>query len=388
MRKLKIIIYALIAVAVPFAVAATTYASGFRSGTDQTVAKNETVDHTLFISGQTVQVDGTIKGDLFCAGQNITITGTVEGDVLCAGMNVTVNGDVKGDVRLAGQSVSLAGDVDKNASLAGSTITVASGAKIGGDLQTAGSATTMSGEVARDADMAGADLTINGMIGRDLQTAGDNLTVQSGTQVKGNVTYYSHNEIHRESGADVAGKVTRKEPVEKHNEKPANPVPGIIMSFLGLLAFGYVLLALFPRKLRELTDHALLKPGRTVLFGLVACVLVPVAIIASFVTLIGFMVGIVLLFAWIVVMIFAWVLASYYAGRLVFMRTSISPFLAILVGVVIVSILLLIPIINVLTVIAVALFGSGMVVEEFTRWFKKPAYENLSQPAPAKKRKA
>jgi len=387
MKKLKTIIYALLAIAIPLALGSSAYASGFRSGTDQTVGKNETIDHSLFVAGETVQIDGTIKGDLFCAGQAITVTGTVEGDVLCAGMNVTVNGDVKGDVRLAGQSVSLAGSVGKNASLAGNTLTVASGAKIGGDLQTAGNVSAISGEIARDADLAGANLTINGMIGRDLQTAGENLTMQSSARVKGNVTYYSNNQLHREAGAEISGKITRKDPPANHVEKP-NPVPGIIMSFLGLLALGYVLLALFPRKLRELTDYALLKPGRTALTGLIAGILVPVAIITSFVTIIGYMAGIVLLFVWILVMMLAYVFASYYAGRLVLMRTSASPFLALFVGVVIVSLLMLIPIINVLTVLAVALFGGGMVVEEVIRQFKRPAYQSLTHPAPAKKRKA
>lgn len=388
MRKIKIILSVLLVLALPLLLfVGTSYAGSFRSGTNTSVTKNEVIDHTLFISGQTVQVDGTVKGDLFCGGQNVTVTGTVEGDVICAGMNVTVSGTVQGDVRLAGQTVSLSADVNRNASLAGSALTIASNARIGGDLNAAGNDLTLNGKVERDTDMAGKSVMVNGPVDRDLQVATDSLTLNADATIGGNLTYYSHNQLHQDSAAHIDGRVTRKDPPAQPQKNATNPLLAFIFSFVALLVLAYALLALFPRKLRGLTDLALTKPGTTVLIGLAACVAVPLLVVASFLTIIGFMAGLVLLLVWIAVMLLSGAFASYYAGRLIFMRSAVSPFVAMLTGVFVISILLLIPFVNILTGIAVMLFGSGMVVRDIFDRSPKPAYAAVSHPAaPSRKR--
>ena len=163
-----------------------------------------------------------------------------------------------------------------------------------------------------------------------------------------------------------------------------NPLPGIVFSFFALLVFALVVLAIFPRKLKELSDLALTKPGMTILIGLAACIAAPAIILVSFMTIIGVYLGVALLIAWILVMIMSGVLASYYLGRLVLAKTSHHPFIAMLTGVVVLSALLIIPIVNIITVILTGLFGSGMIVRNLFEKNTAPKYEKLSHP----KRKA
>jgi cytoskeletal protein CcmA (bactofilin family) len=381
MRKLKIILLALLVMAVPVvALAGTSHAGNFKSGDNVTTKKSDVIDHTLFVAGNNVEVNGTVKGDVFCAGRNITINAKVDGDVICAGMNVEINGMVMGDVRAAGQVVTLAAKVSHNASLAGSTIRVEKEASIAGDLQTAGDSTTINGSVARDLDAGGSIVTLNSMIGRDVQASTDNLQLNSGAKIGGNVTYYSHNGIDQANGATVKGKVARKEPKTDQQNHNTNPLPSILFSFFALLMLAFVLLAVFPRKFKELTDLALTKPGMTVLIGLAACIGVPAIILVSFMTVIGVYLGAILLLAWILVMLMSGVLTSYYIGRLVLMRTTHHPFAAMLVGTVVFSALLIIPIINIITLIAAGLFGSGMVVRELFGKNSVPKYEKISHP--------
>jgi cytoskeletal protein CcmA (bactofilin family) len=381
MKKLKIILLALLVMAVPIvAFAGTSHAGSFQSGDNVETKKNEVINHTLFIAGNNVEVNGTVKGDVFCAGRNITINATVDGDVICAGMNVEINGTVMGDVRAAGQVVTLTAKVGHNASLAGNTIRVDADATVAGDLQAAGDTTTINGSVARDLDAAGSIVTVNSMIGRDVQASTDNLQLNSGAKVGGNVTYYSHNGLDQASGATVKGKTVRQEPKTDRHERNTNPLPSILFSLFALLTLAFVLLAVFPRKFNELTDLALTKPGMTVLIGLAACIGVPAVILVSFMTVIGIYLGVILLLAWLLVMLMSGVLTSYYMGRLVLMRTSHHPFVAMLVGVVVFSALLLIPIVNVITIIAAGLFGSGMVIRELFGKNSAPKYEKISHP--------
>lgn len=381
MKKLKIVLLTLLVMAVPvFAFTGTTHAGSFQSGDNVGTKKNDVINHTLFIAGNNVEVNGTVKGDVFCAGRNITVNAKVEGDVICAGMNVEINGSVMGDVRAAGQVVTLAALVEHNASLAGSSIRVDKGAVINGDLQTAGDTTTISGTVARDVDAAGSMVTINSMVGRDVQATTDSLRLNSNANIGGNVTYYSHNELDRASDGTVKGKIARKEPPTDREERTMNPLPGIAFSFFALLVFALVVLAVFPRKLKQLTDLALTKPGMTILIGLAACIGVPAIILVSFMTIIGVYLGVALLIAWILVMIMSGVLASYYLGRLVLARTTHHPFLAMLTGVVVLSALLIIPIVNIITLVLAGLFGSGMIVRELFERNTTPKYEKLSHP--------
>jgi hypothetical protein len=153
------------------------------------------------------------------------------------------------------------------------------------------------------------------------------------------------------------------------------------------LLVAFVLLALFPRKLGNLSNLALTKPGMTALIGLAACIGVPAVILVSFMTFVGALLGIVLLLAWIVILLASGVLASYYTGRLALMKSPRHPFVAMLVGVVIISVLFAIPIVNIITMIAVALFGSGMIVREIFEKSSAPRYETLAHPKKKQSRK-
>jgi predicted acyltransferase (DUF342 family) len=390
MKKVKLIMLSVLAMTVAlFALAGTTYAGSFHSGDTVITKNNEVTSHSLFVAGKNIEINGTVKGDIFCAGQNITINAKVDGDVICAGMNVDIKGIVAGDVRAAGQVVTLEARVDHNASLAGSSVKVESGASVGKDLQIAGSTLTIDSPVGRDVDAAGSAVAVGGMIGGDLQATTDSLSLGSGAKVSGNVTYYSHNSADKASGAKISGKLTRKDPPKNHEQRNQNPVPNAIFSFFALLSLAFVALALFPRKLRALTDLALTQPGMTVLIGLAACIGVPALILVSFMTVVGVMIGVVLLLAWIGVMLLSGVFASYYAGRLILARTAPHhPFVAMLVGVAVLSALMLVPIVNIITIIVIALMGSGMVIRELFTKSPAPRYESLSHPKRKKQAKA
>lgn len=363
----------------------TTYASNFRSGTNVVVQRNETVDHTLFAIGSNVEIDGTVNGDVFCAGQNITIDATVNGDVLCAGMNIQVSGKVSGSVRVAGQAVTVSASVGHNASLIGNVVHTDSDSAITSDLQAVGNDVTLNGSVGRDADIAGSTVAIDGTIGRDTQVSTNSLGLQSNAVIRGSLTYYSNDDLTRDSGAQVMGTVTKKQPQQRPHVRQTNQVLNIALSFFMLLALGFVLVALFPRHLNSLTDLGLRNPFMTLAIGLAACIGIPILAIVSFLTVIGAFVGVVLLFGWIVVMILSFVFTSYYAGRLVLIRISAHPFVVMLIGVVVLSILLLIPIIDILTYIATALLGGGMVIRYLFKTMPKPSYEAVRHPKHASK---
>lgn len=367
--------------------AGTSYAGDFRSGTSVVVQSNETVDHTLFAVGNNIEIDGTVNGDIFCAGQNVTINATVNGDVLCAGMNIQIDGKVSGNIRAAGQIVTVSANVAHNASIVGNTVRTDAGSTVANDLQAAGNVLTFNGSVGRDADIAGTTTTIDGAIGRDVQAATDTLDLQSNAAIHGSLTYYSNNNLTRDNGSQVAGATTKKQPQQRTRMHQSSPVLNDLLSFLMLLALGLVLIALVPNRLNRLTDLALKKPLMTAAIGLAACIGVPALVLVSLFTVVGVFVGIVLLFGWIIVMILSAAFVSYYTGRLVLMKTPANPFLVMLTGVIIMSVLFLIPVVNVIAYILTALLGSGMVIRCLFQLTPKPTYEPVQHPKRANSKK-
>ncbi|HEU4716011.1 MAG TPA: hypothetical protein VFS14_04240 [Candidatus Saccharimonadales bacterium] len=390
MKKAKLIMLSVLAMAAALsALVGTTYAGNFQSGDTVITKKNEVFDRTLFAAGKNVEINGTVKGDVFCAGQNITVNATVEGDVICAGMNVEIRGTVAGDVRAAGQVVTLDARVGHNASLVGSSVKIEHGASVAKDVQLAGSTLTVDGTVGRDADAAGSLVAIRGMVGGDVQATTENLRLGSGAKVNGDITYYSHNSVDKSSDAKVAGTLTRKDPPKGAERPTPNPVPGAIFSFFALLSLAFVALAVFPRKLRELSDLALTQPGMTALIGLAACIGAPAVILVSFMTLVGVWVGLALLLIWAVVLLLSSVFASYYLGRLILARSAPHhPFVAMLAGVAVISLLLMIPVVNFITLVAIMIMGSGMVVREVFTKNPAPRYETVTHPQRKKPAKA
>jgi hypothetical protein len=380
MKKLKIALLAALVMAVPvFAFVSTTYAGDLKTGSNVVTKSDEVINRTLFTGGENVEINGEVNGDVICAGQNITINAKVNGDVICAGMNVRVNGTVDGDVRLAGQNVTLSGMVSGNASLAGEMITTEQKSKVGRDLQIGSNIATLNGQIGRDLHAGVEKLTLSSTLGRDLVATATNIELADGAKVGGSLTYYSDNKLQQADGASVSGKVTQ-EPMEKYYQSVSDQGGWVGLIFLSLMLLVFVLAvaALFPRVLGTVTEHAVTKPGTTLLIGLAAVIGVPIAIIVSFLTVVGILFGLALLLAWIVILILACVFFSYYLGRII-LRTKQHVMLTAFVGALVLILLQFIPIVNVIATIASMLLGSGMAVRELLARTPKPAYAAGSQ---------
>lgn len=358
-----------------FAGASVASAHNFRAGDSATVAKGEVIDHTLFAAGNTVDIAGEINGDVYCAGQNITVSGTVHGDVICAGQNVRVSGVVDGDVRLAGQTVSLGAQVAHNAAVAAQSFTLEGAGKVVGDISGAGQISTINGVVGRDLAIGGEQVIVNGQVLRHVTSGGEQLILSSNAKVVGNVDYYSHNNASVAQDSQVQGKTTRHDPPkEKPNDADQNFFGFKMYMFVSLLLLSLVLAALFPKVLHQVSHKAIEKPGKTLLIGLLACLVAPIVIFGSMLTVIGIPLGVFFGLSWLLVLLLSGPAAGYYVGRL-FIPNNTNPVLVMLVGSTAVLALCLLPVVGGLVLIAATLMGSGMVVREALQRLPKPDYK-------------
>jgi len=131
MRRL-IILVSTLAIFVPVLALATTFMS------NSNVNSGQTINGNLYLTGDNILVAGTVTGDLLAAGSTLVISGTVENDAMIAGGNVIVTGTVMGDVRAAGGTVDINGKINGEVVVAGGRVNIGPQAQITGDLMASG----------------------------------------------------------------------------------------------------------------------------------------------------------------------------------------------------------------------------------------------------------
>lgn len=346
--------------------AGTTQARSVEAGDTVTVTKNQTVDSTLYAAGSTVTIDGTVKGDVFCAASTVTITGTVEGDVICAGKQVSVSGKVYGDVRLAGQSVNFDGAVQNSATLFGQSVVTGKDSVVGYDLTVGGSNVALAGQVGRDVVGGASDMNVSGTIGRTAQVETETLTLQNGAKVGGDLVYTSKQKATVSGNASVAGTTTQKQPeaTSVRQERESNGMAtGAFGWFLTLFVVGLVLWLLMPKWFNGTAQTMTRRPWVALGLGLATLVLTPIASIVLFFTVFGIPLGIALLLLWLFALLGSFVFAAYGTGSWAMNKLGKSgrgfEVLGLVVGIVVLTIVGLIPFVGGLGVFLALLWGLG-----------------------------
>ncbi len=354
-------------------------AQSFRTGHSSIVAPSEVVNSSLYAAGRTVDIAGQVNGDVICAGQNVTISGKVNGDVICAGQTVHVSGIVTGDVRVAGQTVTVNANVTGNLTAAAQSFSLAGESKIGRDVGVAGSDVTLDGDIGRDLAIGGSNINIANIIGRSVTAGVQNLTIRDQAHVGGDLTYTSTDQASIASRAHIAGRTTwHKAKGQSHGNRYGRMfavslgVGAVVV--VSLLLSTFVLVLLFPATFQQATKRALGDPLKTFLTGLLASFAVPVLIVALMMTVIGLPLGLLLLFSWLLVLFLSGAFFSYFIGRLI-LKNQAHPVAVMVLGTALVSVAHFIPILGIITFLAVIWFGTGIILQELYHRTPKPKYD-------------
>lgn len=370
MKRIKLIVLSLSLVLVStFVFVGAANASSFKTGDLVTVAAGETVDSALFVAGNNINIAGTVYGDVYCAGQTVTISGTVNGDVICGGGVIIISGKVDGSVRLAAQTVTISGTIGNSATVGASDLIVEGNASISRDLLGGTANIIINGTIGRDIVSGSGNMTINGIVGRNINSDVETLSIGATGIVGGNVDYTATNEIAISDGGKISGTVSRTIS-DQDSQSAKSSFDAFSFGWSVFMIFAYLLIALIvaiflPKSLNSASANTIKTPGKIVLKGLVASILVPISIIILFVTIIGAPLAILVLLAWIIISMLSGSFAGYALGKKLFPKLK-QPIAIILSGVSVISVVSLIPvpIISFAASAASYLFGTGMIISE------------------------
>lgn len=351
----------------------TAFAAENRQSAVIYVGPNQIVNDNLYATGGIVDIEGTVRGDVFAIGATVTVPGSVTGDLNATGGLLTMSGKIGGNVRTASAVATINGTVGGGVTVSGGTLSIGPRAQIAQDVLILGSSATVDGALGHDLRAFANDLTIGGTIGGNVRANVSTLRLTKGAHVGGNLVYTSAQEAQIAPGATVRGTVERREPRAVGTESPpAAMIWQLAFTWpateVGVLILGLVYVLLFPFFSHRTIGAIRRSPWTSLLLGFVLLVDVPVAALVLFIiglSIGGWWLGPMLLALYGITLLLGYITAALFIGSYLFSLTGRSnvPLAAfLLIGLIVLTVLGLLPYVGGLVGFAATLFGLGALV--------------------------
>ncbi len=299
---------------------------------------NDEVKDDLYLVGGNVIVDENINGDVIVAGGQIEISGNVTGDVLVFGGQVSINGDVNDDVRVLGGSATINGSVgDDIVALSGST-NISSKTDVYGDIYIVAANTIYNGSTRGDITILSASVVFGGEVQGDANiTTEENLILGKSARIHGDLNYRASQELDSVDGV-VLGNINFQEiaalnfdkakaEVEEVREEASGVISATVVflkiwSYLSMLFIGLVILLASKYAFRESFECVKKDYWKSLLYGFLFIIVLPVTAVLLIITIIGFKLAILLLMAMALYWSVAKIFAGYYIGAFIFQKKT------------------------------------------------------------------
>ena len=189
-------------------------AAEFLTGVEVLIGPDEVLNEDVYAFGSRIIVDGTINGDLVAAGENIEVNGRVNGDLIVAARSITVNGTVEDDIRAAGANLQFLSLIGGDLISAGDQIRIEPDSVIGNDLVASANTLVARGDVEGNLNLNVVEARIGGTVQGNVDViVEERLILGPESVIAGELTYTSLNDVTMQSGAEVAGDVTKQVPM-------------------------------------------------------------------------------------------------------------------------------------------------------------------------------
>lgn len=348
-----------------------------------------------FYGGGEVTHDLAGADDLFMAGEKMRIGSAISGSAHLAGRRLEIAADVGGDVYAAGMEIESTAAIAGDATIAGYSVTI--GAPVGGDLRAAASTLTVNGDIGGYAVLSGDSVRLDGVVSGDLVIGSRDRSFGDNARVDGQVRIYADDP----NAVTVPETVAPPERVDirqteqweadgMHAIRPSWTTIALgILSGMATVAVAAILLVLIaPSGVAGLRRIVLQRPLRSLWFGFLSLSTLAGSTILFAMTLVGIFVSPAALVATLVVGFLGYVIGAYILGVGVLGalgRPMPERFLqragAAVVGAVLAGLIGLVPIVNWVFSLGLALAGTGALTLRVLRpAFFIPEFEDPGEP--------
>lgn len=274
------------------------------------VVVSQPIDDDLYAAAGEVEINNRVTGAAVVAAGSAELSGDVDGDMIVAAGRVNLRGGVGDDLRAAAGTIQISGFVTDQAIVAGGSVVLTRDGAIGGRSWIAGGNVEIDGQVGGDLKIAAGTAVIRGRIVGNVEVAARTIRVEPGTTILGELVWRSSQPPEIADDVRIADGV--REAGEGEAPWPAEATGG---HGTGSWAFGLalgiatlILLWSAPRLVADASAAFRAKPVGTLLLGAGAAILTPVVTLFLFATLLGWLLGIILLTGYLFALLLSGVL--------------------------------------------------------------------------------
>ncbi|MBN1691064.1 MAG: hypothetical protein JW901_08585 [Dehalococcoidia bacterium] len=362
-------------------------AADVRQGQTLVIPAEEVVNDDLYLFGSGITIDGIVNGDVIAFADHININGPINGNFNGAANYITVDGEVRDSFRVAASTIYIDGKIGGDLVAAASQINVTSAGSVGRDFLPAAATVNVGGPVGKDIRGSAGDFIISSSVGGNVNVECGTLTLEPSASISGDLTYKSKKAAVQGEGAWVGGKIDHiipPPPESSTTGQSAGQVAGL--AAFGIVIFIAVLLiiiALFKYVATLLTGIIMIlivgkyvpglivtlknKPWPCLGYGALFFVLVPIAIVVTFLLIIAIPLGLIVLAVYMLAVYLASIFIALFLGKWMLRQradnTALGPNIgALALGLLVLYIISVIPFIGCLSDVAAILFGLGAFI--------------------------
>lgn len=293
-----------------------------RSGNSVTV--DSPIDDDVLVSGGTVDIKAPVNG-LIVAGGSVIIEAPVKGDVVAAGGSILINSDVGGKILAVGGSIDFKGSV-KNLVAAGGSVNIDSGAV-----------------VTKDALVSGGTVTNKGKISGNLKVSAQNFE-NLGSAGRVNYSQYESPQGVGQGFWKVIGVIS-------------------FVWIIGSLILGLVLLTLLPMQFLRVRENMRVSTLTKAATGFVLIIATMVFIFLAAITIVGVPVAMMSFALLVIALILANYFVAFTLGKKIaeFFKFNTGNIAEFIIGFIVLSILLAMPLLGGLVQIITSSLGFGSI---------------------------
>lgn len=339
----------------------------------ETTTENQVQEQALQIESNSQQTLANIKhSDEYLIGDSVTVDYSIDGNLFVIANELTINSQIAGNVFAIADKIT----IDNQGYISSSLYALGSDIEMNGivyDSYTASNNLTISGYVFRDCHCTAENYNLYGVIGRNVFALAenysfqkiDNSTITSQGKISGDFNYEAENEIEIPTNS-VAGNTNYSKLASK--SVSPNYIFIAISSIIFVLATWGLLKWLAPKFLANVDKNIKEKPGKTIGFGLLALVCLPIVAALLLFTGVAASVGLLTLSAYLILVCISRSVSiiainNVIATKLKFEK-ALKNFLLLIVTSLVAWALTLIPFVGGLLNLAFVIVGMGVITRK------------------------
>ena len=310
------------------------------------------VSKTLYLADSSVTIDYPVEGNVFVMAQDLTISGNISGNVFALAQNLKIEttGSINSTLFVCAENITIDGTVSNVFSMS-SSLTINNNARVMQDI-TAG----------------GNTLKLGGTIGRNANFGFDEIYVSNSAVILGDLSYSSRAAAISE---DIVSGTTSFKPIEEAKIEPKDIIKEKLNDLYTLLVVSLVIVLIvvyampkFADKEQKIVENKL---AATFGYGALALILIPVACLILFCTILGILPSIVLLLVYLfIIMQVATPLVAIAMAKIICQKinknTKGFTLLFSMLLVLAIWVLELIPVLGSIVSLLTAMLGLGIIV--------------------------